>query len=163
MSEVYVVGHRNPDTDSICSAIAYADLKRKLTGNKYKAKRAGQVNSETKFVLQHFGVNPPGYLPKAENFSLYSTCKGMKSTPGFASLAAVTVANIMVLPIRRTTAPSACFANFPVSSVIVRPSANTMLLTIGLIINFLLFYLYLKYLTKLSIYFYFNVLLRNKL
>lgn len=60
---IYVIGHCNPDTDSICSAIAYADLKRKLTGKRYKAKRAGQVNSETKFVLQHFGVNPPGYLP----------------------------------------------------------------------------------------------------
>ncbi|WP_167957153.1 putative manganese-dependent inorganic diphosphatase [Anaerosporobacter faecicola] len=60
---IYVIGHCNPDTDSICSAIAYADLKRKLTGEKYKAKRAGQVNSETKFVLQYFGVNQPGYLP----------------------------------------------------------------------------------------------------
>lgn len=62
-STVYVIGHRNPDTDSICSAIGYADLKCKLTGEKYKAKRAGQVNSETKFVLHYFGVNPPGYLP----------------------------------------------------------------------------------------------------
>lgn len=62
-STVYVIGHCNPDTDSICSAIAYADLKCKLTGEKYKAKRAGQVNSETKFVLHYFGVNPPGYLP----------------------------------------------------------------------------------------------------
>lgn len=60
---IYVIGHCNPDTDSICSAIAYADLKCKVTGNKYKAKRAGQLNSETKFVLQYFGVNPPGYLP----------------------------------------------------------------------------------------------------
>lgn len=62
-STVYVIGHRNPDTDSICSAIGYADLKCKLTGERYKAKRAGQVNSETKFVLNYFGVNPPGYLP----------------------------------------------------------------------------------------------------
>lgn len=60
---IYVIGHCNPDTDSICSAIAYADLKRKLTGNRYKAKRAGQVNSETKFVLQHFKVIEPGYFP----------------------------------------------------------------------------------------------------
>ncbi|WP_310602836.1 putative manganese-dependent inorganic diphosphatase [Anaerosporobacter sp.] len=60
---IYVIGHCNPDTDSICSAIAYADLKRKITGKRYKAKRAGQVNSETKFVLRYFGVNQPGYLP----------------------------------------------------------------------------------------------------
>lgn len=60
---IYVIGHCNPDTDSICSAIAYANLKSKITGKHYKAKRAGQVNSETKFVLQHFGVSEPGYLP----------------------------------------------------------------------------------------------------
>lgn len=62
-NEVFVIGHINPDTDSICSAIAYADLKQKLTKEDYKAKRAGQINSETKFVLERFGVKPPGYLP----------------------------------------------------------------------------------------------------
>lgn len=62
-SEVFVIGHINPDTDSICSAIAYADLKQKLTNEEYKAKRAGQINSETKFVLDRFGVKTPGYLP----------------------------------------------------------------------------------------------------
>ncbi len=62
-NEVFVIGHINPDTDSICSAIAYADLKQKITKEDYKAKRAGQINSETKFVLERFGVRPPGYLP----------------------------------------------------------------------------------------------------
>ncbi|MDF2803927.1 MAG: Inorganic diphosphatase [Anaerocolumna sp.] len=62
-NEVFVIGHINPDTDSICSAIAYADLKQKITNEDYKAKRAGQINSETKFVLERFGVRPPGYLP----------------------------------------------------------------------------------------------------
>ena len=42
--KVYVVGHKNPDTDSICSAIAYAALKAKITGNEYEARRAGQIN-----------------------------------------------------------------------------------------------------------------------
>ena len=41
--KIYVVGHKNPDTDSICSAIAYANLKREITGNDYIAKRAGQI------------------------------------------------------------------------------------------------------------------------
>lgn len=59
---VYVVGHRNPDTDSICAAISYAALKRKVTGERYKAKRAGQVNPETQFVLDRFGVNAPSYI-----------------------------------------------------------------------------------------------------
>ena len=49
--KVYVVGHKNPDTDSICSAIAYAELKKKLTGDEYVAKRAGQVNEETQYIF----------------------------------------------------------------------------------------------------------------
>lgn len=60
--KVYVVGHRNPDTDSICSAIAYAQLKRKITGEEYVAKRAGQINEETHYVLQKFGVSAPALL-----------------------------------------------------------------------------------------------------
>lgn len=54
MSEVYVVGHRNPDTDSVCSAIAYANLKNKITGTEdYHPYRAGQLNEETQFVLKN--------------------------------------------------------------------------------------------------------------
>lgn len=60
--KTYVVGHRNPDTDSICSAIAYAELKRKLTGNEYMARRLGQINEETQYVLDKFGVQPPTLL-----------------------------------------------------------------------------------------------------
>lgn len=59
----YVIGHINPDTDSICSAIAYADLKQKITGDTYHAKRAGQINAETQYVLSRFGVQWPSYLP----------------------------------------------------------------------------------------------------
>ena len=59
---VFVVGHTNPDTDSICSAIAYANLKQKVTGQKYTAKRAGQLSPETEFVLQQFGVKTPGFI-----------------------------------------------------------------------------------------------------
>lgn len=43
---VFVIGHRNPDTDSICSAIAYAKLKKKLTGEDYVAARAGHLNED---------------------------------------------------------------------------------------------------------------------
>ena len=59
---IYVIGHINPDTDSICSAIAYAELKNKLGQGKYKARRAGQINAETQFVLRKFGIRQPGYL-----------------------------------------------------------------------------------------------------
>lgn len=59
----YIVGHRNPDTDSICSAIAYADLKNRENGQfYYTPTRAGQINSETEYVLNRFGVKLPLYL-----------------------------------------------------------------------------------------------------
>lgn len=60
--KVYVVGHKNPDTDSICSAIAYANLKREITGQEYVARRAGQINEETQYVLERFGVEAPKLL-----------------------------------------------------------------------------------------------------
>ena len=60
--KVYVVGHKNPDTDSICSAIAYANLKKQLTGSEYVARRAGQINEETHYVLNRFKVDPPDLL-----------------------------------------------------------------------------------------------------
>ncbi len=60
---IYVLGHRNPDTDSICSAIAYANLKKIITHKDYRPRRAGQVSQETRFVLKHFHVNAPSYLP----------------------------------------------------------------------------------------------------
>ena len=60
--KVYVVGHKNPDTDSICSAIAYAALKHKVTGNEYEARRAGQINEETAYVLRRFKMDAPRLL-----------------------------------------------------------------------------------------------------
>ena len=54
-----VIGHKNPDTDSICSAICYAKMKQKLTGMEYEPCRAGHVNAETQFVLDYFGIEPP--------------------------------------------------------------------------------------------------------
>ncbi len=60
--KIYVVGHKNPDTDSICSAIAYANLKKELTGEEYVARRAGQINEETHYVLKRFKVTAPSLL-----------------------------------------------------------------------------------------------------
>ena len=60
--KIYVIGHKNPDTDSICSAIAYADLRQKVTGQVHEAKRAGHVNDETAYVLDRFGVESPKLL-----------------------------------------------------------------------------------------------------
>ena len=55
---IYIIGHRNPDTDSICSAIGYAHLKQAL-GENVVAARAGKVNAETKYALEYFHMQQP--------------------------------------------------------------------------------------------------------
>ena len=59
MSDIYVTGHRNPDTDAIVAAIAYANLRQALGDREYKAARIGAVNDETKRLLERFGVEAP--------------------------------------------------------------------------------------------------------
>ena len=59
MDKVYITGHRNPDTDSIVSAMAYAALKNALGQRQYCAARLGQISDETKAVLDKFGAQPP--------------------------------------------------------------------------------------------------------
>lgn len=60
--KVFVIGHKNPDTDSICSAIAYAALKNKMDDGVFVPKRAGEVNNETKYVLDFFDVETPEFI-----------------------------------------------------------------------------------------------------
>ena len=62
MDSVYVIGHKNPDTDSIVSAMAYAALQNALGGKRYIAARYGHLNTETAFLLNRFGFQPPVYL-----------------------------------------------------------------------------------------------------
>lgn len=57
--KVWVVGHKNPDTDSICAAISYAYLKNQIGNRVYEAKRAGTINEETRYVLDYFGAAEP--------------------------------------------------------------------------------------------------------
>lgn len=59
---VLVIGHKNPDTDSICSAIAYANLKNQISKDVHIPKRAGDINDETKYALEKFHVEIPGYI-----------------------------------------------------------------------------------------------------
>lgn len=62
-STIFIIGHMHPDTDSICSAIAYANLKKELCSDQeYLAKRAGRLNEETQFVLERFQVEAPEYI-----------------------------------------------------------------------------------------------------
>ena len=64
--QIYVIGHKNPDTDSICSAIAYAYLKNQSGTGEYIAKRAGHVSTETQYVLEKFNMEAPGYVPNVK-------------------------------------------------------------------------------------------------
>ena len=85
--KVVVIGHKNPDTDSICSAIAYAALKNTEGGDLvYEARRAGRVNQESAFVLKRFGVETPrlctDVLPKVQNVEY----RELDGVPGSMSL-----------------------------------------------------------------------------
>lgn len=59
MDTIYITGHRNPDTDSIVSSMAYAALKNALGDRHYRPARLGQVSDETQAVLDRFGFQPP--------------------------------------------------------------------------------------------------------
>lgn len=81
-NKIYVIGHKNPDTDSICSAIAYAYLKNQAGDGKYVPKRAGHISTETQFVLEKFGMEAPAYVPNVK-----TRVKDMeiRRTPGVSS------------------------------------------------------------------------------
>lgn len=103
--KVWVIGHRNPDTDSICAAIAYADLKNEIGGRKYEAKRAGQLNEETKYVLEYFGVEAPDYVSDAgaqvKDIEIRKT-KGVSSHISLKTAwEMMKVQNVVTLPIIR--------------------------------------------------------------
>lgn len=61
-NSVWVIGHKNPDTDSICAAISYAALKNQTEKEHYVPKRAGVMNGETQYVLDYFGVEAPALV-----------------------------------------------------------------------------------------------------
>ena len=103
--KIYVVGHKNPDTDSICSAIAYTSLKREITGDDYHARRAGQLNEETQYVLERFQVDPPKLLT---NVYLQVKDVDINRTPGIPSNTSIKEAwammkkkNLFTIPVTR--------------------------------------------------------------
>ena len=63
--KIYVFGHKNPDTDSICSSVVMANLRSKL-GENVEAVRLGELNKETAFAFKHFNIEPPRLLNKLE-------------------------------------------------------------------------------------------------
>lgn len=80
---VCVIGHKNPDTDSICSAIAYAYLKNQEKSNfRYVPVRAGQISAETQYVLERFEVEPPAFL---DNIGTRVKDMAIRQVPGVRS------------------------------------------------------------------------------
>ncbi len=91
MQPIYVFGHKNPDTDSICSAIAYAYLKNLQLGN-HLAARLGDLNRETQFVLSAFDVPPPAWLPH-----IHLRIQDVMTTPVRSTTADATVYEVGML------------------------------------------------------------------
>lgn len=68
--EVLIIGHKNPDTDSVVAALAYAELKNQLDReNSYKAAACGALNNETKFILDYFKITPPLIIEDLSNWT----------------------------------------------------------------------------------------------
>ena len=65
MTNILIFGHKNPDTDSICSSIVYNNLKR-LQGMDTQAVRLGEINDETKYALEYFNVRLPRLIDGVE-------------------------------------------------------------------------------------------------
>ena len=103
MQKVYVIGHKNPDTDSICSAIAYAYLKNQVDkGHRYIPKRAGQLNAETTYVLGRFKVKDPDYVP---NVATQISDIEMREVPGVSRSLSLKQAWELMKQLNETTLP----------------------------------------------------------
>lgn len=103
MSEILVIGHRNPDTDSICSAIGYAEFKHQMGFEKVIAARCGDINDRTNFVLRHFGVAPPRFVadvsPKVRDVMQHRVASISPDATASEALSMMEKGNLRVLPI----------------------------------------------------------------
>jgi len=103
MSEILVIGHRNPDTDAICSAIGYAEFKRRTGMRDVVAARCGDCNDRTDFVLRTFGVPPPRFVadvsPQVRDVMATNVVSVPPRTSMFEALSVMDQRNIRVLPV----------------------------------------------------------------
>lgn len=103
MSEILVIGHRNPDTDSICAAVAYADFKHRTGLRNVVAARCGEVNERTQFVLRSFNVPAPVFVadvsPKVRDVMQANVISVPPRTTAVEALAVMDERNIRVLPV----------------------------------------------------------------
>jgi len=103
MSETLVIGHRNPDTDAICSAIGYTEFKLRTGMKNVVAARCGDVNERTEFVLRTFGVPAPKFVadvsPTVADVMQDNVVSVPPRTTVVEALAKMDQRNIRVLPI----------------------------------------------------------------
>ncbi len=103
MSEILVIGHKNPDTDAICSAIAYAEFKRRTGTQNVVAARCGEINERIDFVLRTFGVPPPMFVadvsPRVSDVMQANVISVPPRTSVVEALATMDQRNIRVLPV----------------------------------------------------------------
>src|SRR6187549_2472349 len=103
MSEVLVIGHRNPDTDAICSAIGYAEFKRRIGLSKAVAARCGDTNDRIDFVLKTFGVPAPRFVadvsPKVRDVMASEVISVPPTATVAEALGVMDERNIRVLPV----------------------------------------------------------------
>ena len=103
MSEVLVIGHRNPDTDAICSAIGYAEFKRRTGLPEAVAARCGDTNDRIDFVLETFGVPAPRFVadvsPKVRDVMISEVISVLPTATVAEALAVIDKHGIRVLPV----------------------------------------------------------------
>ncbi|MDG1890224.1 MAG: putative manganese-dependent inorganic diphosphatase [Verrucomicrobiota bacterium] len=103
MSEILVIGHRNPDTDSICAAIAYADFKQKTGVANAVAARCGDINDRIDFVLRKFRMAPPRFVadvrPKVRDVMEHRVIQVALETSACEAFEIMDRYNIRTLPI----------------------------------------------------------------
>lgn len=104
MSDIFVIGHKNPDTDSVCAAFAYAYLKNKIDNqNNYISARCGNLNKQTSFVFKHLNLEPPLLLkdiyPKVQDVMTKNVISVHENTPLFEIMDNIKNKNIRVLPV----------------------------------------------------------------
>lgn len=130
MDPIYVTGHRNPDTDSIVSAMAYAALRNTLGDREYQAARLGHISDETQLVLDSFGFQPPVLIS-----SMYTQVRDLEYDTPPALGAAVTVSRAWsvlqengslpgFLWPRMTGRCTVCFCRRILRSMTCRPSTS---------------------------------------
>ncbi|HNQ73226.1 MAG TPA: putative manganese-dependent inorganic diphosphatase [Verrucomicrobiota bacterium] len=103
MSEVLVIGHRNPDTDAICSAIGYAEFKRRTGMPEAVAARCGDTNDRIDFVLNTFGVPAPKFVadvsPKVRDVMQTRILSVTPNTTAAAALGLMDERGVRILPV----------------------------------------------------------------